>query len=220
MYTPHFEVILRYVDQLGAAVLLSLAITFASLFFGAILGLLMAFARVFGGSWLRWLAAAYVEVFRNIPLLLIIVFIYFGLPLVGIRFLENVPSVILAMSLYAGSYLTEIFRAGIVSVEAGYVEAGKSIGLTGRGVARHVLIPLAFTQALPALGNMAISLFKDSSLASATAVREITFVGRLINTDTWRVIEAWTVVGGFYLGISYLFAFLLRQVEKRYIRWR
>lgn len=220
MYTLRFEALLPYVDRLLWAVTLSLGLTLASLLVGSCIGLFIAFLRVYGGPVLSRVASAYVEVFRNIPLLLIIVFIYFGLPLVGIRFLDNVPSVILALSLYGGSYLSEVFRAGILSVEVGYIEAGKSIGLTSGGVARHILLPLAFAQALPALGNMTISLFKDTSLASVAAVREITFVGRLINTDTWRVVEAWTVVGGFYLGISYLFALLLRRVEKGYIRWR
>jgi His/Glu/Gln/Arg/opine family amino acid ABC transporter permease subunit len=220
MYTLRWEVLLPYVPRLAWGLALSLTITGASLLLGSILGLLLAFARTSSNVALRRSASAYVELLRNVPLLLIIIFIYFGLPLMGIRFLDNVPSVIVAMSLYAAAYLCEIFRAGILSVEKGYIEAGKSIGLTSLGVARHVTIPLMFAQALPAIGNMTISLFKDSSLASAASVAEVTLVGRVINTDTWRIVEVWTVVGGIYLGISYILAFLLRRIEVPFVRWR
>lgn len=220
MYTLHWEVLGRYAGKLAWGLVLSLTLTFASLVLGSVIGLLIAFARVYGNVALRRFATAYVEVFRNIPLLLIIIFVYFGLPLMGIRFLDNVPSVIAAMSLYAAAYLAEIFRAGMLSVEKGYLEAGAAIGLTRVGVARHIMIPLMFAQALPALGNMTISLFKDSSLASAASVAEVTLVGRIINTDTWRIVEAWTAVGGIYLGVSYVLAFILRRVEKPLVHWR
>ena len=220
MYTLQWGVLLRYLDRLLWGVVLSLSITAASLLAGAVIGLLLAFAQVYGNRLLRGIVKWYVEFFRNIPLLLIIVIIYFCLPLIGIRFLDNFASVILAMSLYAGAYLTEVFRAGILSVEKVYLEAGKSIGLTGVGVARYVTLPLMFAQVLPALSNTTISLFKDSSLASSVSVAEITLIGRIINTDTWRIVEAWTVVAGFYLGVSYLLAFLLRRVEQRLVRWR
>ncbi len=220
MYQLRFQVLLRYTDDLAWGLALSLSLSFTSLLLGSALGLALAFARSFGNEWIKKVVDSYVEFFRNIPLLLIIIFIFFGLPLMDVRILDKYYSVIVAMSLYASAYLTEIFRAGIESVESRYLEAGRSIGLSTAGLARYIIGPLMFAEILPALGNFAISLFKDSSLATAAAVPELTFVGRKINTDTWRVVEAWTAVAGVYLGVSYALAFLLRNIERRVIAWR
>ena len=220
MYQLRFQILLRYIDRLAYGVFLAISITFASLLIGAVIGLVMALMRTRGNLAFRRVATAYVEFFRNIPLLLIIIFIFFGLPLMGIQFLDKFASVTVAMSLYAGAYLTEIFRAGIESIESRFIEAGQSIGLTSSDIVRYVILPLMFAESLPALSNLTISLFKDSSLAAAASVPEITFVGRVINTDTWRIVEAWTAVAGIYLGVSYFMALLLRRVERSLLRWR
>ena len=148
---------------------------------------------------LRALVAAYVEFFRNIPLLLIIYFVYFGLPLIGISVLDNLWSFIFALVIYSGAYLTEIFRAGIQAIGKGYIEAGKAIGLKPVQVIRYVTMPLMFRIVLPSLGNTFISLFKDTSLAAAISVAELTYGAMRINVNTLRVIEVYTVVGLMYL---------------------
>jgi polar amino acid transport system permease protein len=183
---------------------------------GSILGLNCAFARVYGSRPLRTLVAAYIEIVRNIPLLLIIYFVYFGLPLIGINVLDNLWSFVFALAIYSSAYLTETFRAGIEAIGKGYIEAGKAIGLTRVQVARYVTVPLMFRIVLPSLGNTLISLFKDTSLASAISVAELTYGAIRINVNTWRVIEVYTVVGLMYLATCYLIAGLLRLLERRF----
>lgn len=216
MYHFNWRPVFQNFDLLWQGLLLALGISFLSLGIGVLIGLVGAFGRTYGPRQLRLLIAAYVEFVRNIPLLLIIYFVYFALPLLGISILDNLWSFVFALAIYAGSYLIEIFRAGLESIHTGYIEAGKAIGLTRLQRARYVTVPLMFRIVLPSLGNTLISLFKDTSLASAISVTELTYGAIRINVNTWRVIEVYTVVALIYLVTSYLIAGVLRLLERRY----
>jgi His/Glu/Gln/Arg/opine family amino acid ABC transporter permease subunit len=216
LYQFNWRPVFDNFDLLLKGLALGIGIALLALAIGSVIGLAVAFCRVQGPRPLRMLAAGYVEVVRNIPLLLIIYFVYFGLPLLGVSLFDNMWSFILALSVYGGAYLAEVFRAGIESVGKGQIEAARAIGLTPLQVARHVTIPLMFRVSLPALGNTFISLFKDTSVASAIAVPELTYGAIRINVNTWRVIEVYLVVGLLYLATCYAIAGLLRQVERRY----
>jgi polar amino acid transport system permease protein len=216
LYQFNWRPVFQNFDLLLNGLVLGIGIAVLSLVVGCVLGLLGAFARVYGPRALRTTATAYVEFVRNIPLLLMIYFIYFGLPLIGISLLDNLWSFVFALALYSGAYLTETFRAGIEAVSKGYIEAGTAIGLTPFQVARYVTMPLMFRIVLPSLGNTFISLFKDTSLASAISVAELTYGAIRINVNTWRVIEVYTVVGLLYLATCYSIAGLLRLLERRF----
>ncbi len=216
MYFFNWTPVFQNFSLLWKGLVLGIGLALLSLVIGSVLGLIGAFARVYGPRQVRMLVAAYVEFVRNIPLLLIIYFVYFGLPLVGISVLDNVWSFVFALALYSAAYLVEIFRAGIESIARGYIEAGKAIGLTRLQVARYVTIPLMFRTVLPSLGNTFISLFKDTSLASAISVNELMYGAIRINVNTWRVIEVYTVVGLLYLVTCYSIAGLLRLLERRF----
>jgi polar amino acid transport system permease protein len=216
MYQFNWRPVLDNFDLLLKGLALGLGLAIAALLLGSVLGLIAAFCRVSGPRPLKLLAAAYVELIRNIPLLLILYFAFFGLPLLGVSLLDNIGSFILALSLYAGAYLAEVFRAGIEGVARGQLEAARAIGLTRPQVVRHVTLPLMFRIVLPSLGNTFISLFKDTSVASAIAVPELTYGAIRINVNTWRVIEVYLVVGALYLAACYAIAGLLRVVERRF----
>ncbi len=216
MYQFNWRPVFDNFDLLLKGLALGLGIALLALAIGSAIGLAAAFCRAQGARPLRMLAAGYVELVRNVPLLLIIYFVYFGLPLLGVSLFDNVWSFILALAVYAGAYLTEVFRAGIEAVGKGQIEAARAIGLSRLQVARLVTIPLMFRVALPSLGNTFISLFKDTSVASAIAVPELTYGAIRINVNTWRVVEVYLVVGLMYLAACYAIAGLLRQVERRY----
>jgi polar amino acid transport system permease protein len=216
VYQFNWRPVLDNFDLLLKGLALGLGIAVLALAIGSAIGLAVAFCRVEGTRPLRWLATGYVELVRNIPLLLIIYFVYFGLPLLGFSVLDNVWSFIFSLALYAGAYLAEVFRAGIEAVGKGQIEAARAIGLTRIQVVRHVTVPLMFRTSLPSFGNTFISLFKDTSVASAIAVPELTYGAIRINVNTWRVIEVYLVVGLLYLAACYAIAALLRQVERRY----
>jgi polar amino acid transport system permease protein len=198
----------------GLALGLELAVL--CLLIGSLIGMAGAFARTFGPRWLRIGVTAYVEFIRNVPLLLLVYFAFYGLPKMGITALNNVWSFIAALSVYSGAYLTEVFRAGVNSVPVGYVEAGKAVGLTPWQRVRFVILPVTFRIILPSLSNTFISLFKDTSLASALAVPELTYAAEWLNVNTFRTIEAWTFATAMYLAAGYGIALVLRRTERRY----
>ena len=215
-YYFHWDVVWRHVHRLYGGLFLGLELAVVALFIGSLIGLGGAFARTSRSRVLRAVFAAYVEFIRNVPLLLLIYFAYFGLPKVGISFLNNVSSFVMALAIYSGAFLTEVFRAGIGSIPTGYIEAGKAIGLTRLQNVRHVVLPVMFRIVLPSLSNTFISLFKDTALASAIAVPELTYGAVWINVNTFRVVETWTVVAAMYLVTGYAIALGLRRVERRY----
>ena len=186
----------------------------------------MAFLRSYGPRWLRLLVTTYVEVVRNVPLLLIVFLLYFGLPQafprgsqgqeIVLRILpDGETTFIVSLAIYAGAYLTEIFSAGILSVGKHYLEAGRSLGLTRVGLARYITMPIMLRTVLPSLSNSFISLFKDTSIAVAIAVPELTWAARKISTDYFRVVEAWVTAGLLYLVTCYAIAIALRFLERR-----
>ena len=174
------------------------------------------------------MATFYVEVIRNVPLLLLLFLLYFGVPIAALKtfppdvarkfILDGDHSAIVALAIYAGAYLAEIFRAGITAVGKRYLDAGQSLGLSRWGVARYITMPIMFRTVLPSLSNTFISLFKDTSLAAAIAVPELTFATREISTNTYRVIEVWTMAGALYIITCFGIAGILRFLERR-IRW-
>jgi polar amino acid transport system permease protein len=215
-YNFNWSVIWRNADKFAEALALGLMLALVSLIIGSIIGLLCAYARTSGRPWLDWPIWAYVEFIRNTPLLLLIFFVYFGLPEFGIYVFDKIQSFVLTLSLYAGAYMCEVFRAGLASIPRQYPEAAKSIGLRPWQRQRYVVLPVMFRITLPAISNNLISLFKDTSLAAAIAIPELTFVARQVNANTFRVMEAWLTASALYLATSYAIALALRAVERRY----
>jgi His/Glu/Gln/Arg/opine family amino acid ABC transporter permease subunit len=216
-YSFHFGPIWDNLDRLLSGLALGLGLAIVSIAIGAVLGLVFAFASG-GVRPLRIAVAAYVTLIRNTPILIIVLIVYFGLPKLGIR-LGKIESFILSLSLYATAYLTEVFRAGLVSVPPGVIDAARAIGLHRFQVARFVIFPILLRNALPALGSTFISLFKDTSIAATIAIPELTFEARKINVETFRVIETWLVATVLYVATCSLIAAGLRRVERRFPRF-
>jgi polar amino acid transport system permease protein len=215
-YNFNWDVIWRHFDKLYLGLALGLGIAVLSLLIGCIIGLAAAVARTSGPRPLRLAVTAYTEFLRNIPILLLAYFCFYGLPHLGIRFLDNIASFVFALSIYASAYLAEIFRAGIGSVPRSYLEAGMALGLTRWQRFRYITLPVTLRITLPALSNNFISLFKDTSLASAIAVPELTWGAMWINVNTFRVLESWMMAGLLYLGACYMIALGLRRIERQY----
>ncbi|MCK0198736.1 amino acid ABC transporter permease [Ancylobacter sp. 6x-1] len=213
-YTLNFAAVWRSFDLLLGGLLLSLELAAVALVIGAAIGLVVAFALAGGPAFLRRPAQLYVTVIRNLPILVLILFTYFALPQLGIRLDKN-PSFVLTLAIYAGAYLAEVFRAGLLSVPRGVKEAGLAIGLTPMQIRTSLVVPLMIRNVLPSLSSTLISLFKDTSLAAAIAVPELTFEARKINVETFRVIEVWTVTSALYVVTCAVLAALMRLIERR-----
>lgn len=217
-YTFHFGVIWDNLDRLLAGLALGLGLALVSIAIGSVVGLALAFAATSRLRLVRGLIAGYVTVIRNTPILVIILIVYFALPELGLRF-GKYTSFIFSLSIYAAAYLTEVFRAGLGSVPAGVIDAGRAIGLRGRHLSLLVVFPIMLRNVLPALGSTFISLFKDTSIAAAIAIPELTFEARKINVESFRVIEAWLTATVLYVATCALIAAGLRQLEKRFPRF-
>ncbi len=213
-YILNFSAVWRSFDLLLEGLALSLALACASILIGCAIGLFTAFCLMSKSGRYRRPARAYVTIIRNTPILVLILFTYFALPQLGLT-LSKIESFVLTLAIYSGAYLAEVFRAGLLSVPVGLREAGLAIGLREMQIRGTIILPLMVRNVLPSLGSTFISLFKDTSLAAAIAIPELTFEARKINVETFRVIETWIVVSLLYVATCSVLAVLVRATERR-----
>jgi len=218
IYQFHFEVVLQHLGELLSGASLTVLISVASMIFGSLVGLIACFGRLSKNQFVRAPASAYVQIMRGTPLLVQLLWIYYGLPLVLGMAMSPIVSGILVMSLNAGAYLSEIFRSGILAVERGQYEAARSIGMSHAMTFRRIVAPQAFRIIVPPLANLFIGLVKDTSLVSVIAVSELVRRGQLIASSTFRTMEIFTGVGVIYFCLTYVLARLSEVLEVRFSR--
>jgi polar amino acid transport system permease protein len=215
-YHLNFNFVWKYFDKLSGGLVLSLELALIGILIGMAIGLALAIAYTGGGRVVRTAITAYVEFVRNVPLLLLVYLVFYGIPSVGGFAYDAVTSFVATLAIYAGSYLVEVFRAGLDAIPKGLVDAGKAIGLTPAQLLLYVRLPTMFRIVLPSLSNAYISLFKDTSLASVIAVPELTYGANWIYTNTFRIVEVYAVVTPMYLVTGYILLFALQRLERRY----
>jgi polar amino acid transport system permease protein len=182
-----------------------------SLLLSFAIGLAAALFRLSESHAARILARCYLEVIRNTPLVVQLFFIYFVLgPVLGI---ERFFSAVLALSLFEGAYASEIFRAGIVSIQKGQWEAAYSLGIGMFDTYRCIILPQAFRRILPPLTSQGISLIKDSALVSIIAVYDLTMQGQVIIAETFLTFELWFTIAAIYLAVTLTLSFLVNFLE-------
>ena len=198
--------------------LLGLTVTFRITAWGLVLsmtiGMVTALLRLSNSFLARIVARGYLELIRNTPLLVQIFFLYFVLaPIFGFsRFFAGV----LALSLFEGAYISEIFRAGIVSIHRGQWEASHSLGLSVFDTYRCIILPQAIRRILPPLTSQAISLIKDSALVSTIAIYDLTMEGRAVIAETFLTFEIWFTVALMYLIITVTLSMVVNTLENRF----
>ncbi len=200
---------------LWKGVQLTFIITLVGVAIGFVIGVFTGIGRLSENRFIFWLTTVYVEVIRGTPILVQILFIYFGLAdLFGIN-LDKMTASIIAIALNAGAYIAEIVRGGIQSIDKGQTEAGRSIGLTSGQTMRYIVWPQAFKQMIPPLGNQFIISLKDTSLFSAIAVNELLYQGKYYASSTFVYFEPYIMVAIFYMAITIPSMLILRRVERR-----
>lgn len=195
--------------------LVTVKITALSVGLGIVIGLFVGIARVSSVWILRVLAAVYVDFLRGTPLLVQIFLIYFALPIVTGQHMDPFVAAIASCSINSGAYVAEIFRAGIQSIDAGQMEAGRSLGMTWGQTMRYIIVPQAFKRVIPPLGNEFIALLKDSSLVSVIGFEELTRRGQLIIARTYGSLEIWTCVAILYLLMTLTISRFVAYLERR-----
>ena len=187
-----------------------------------VIGLLAGLGRVSQNGIIRNVAVTYIEFIRGVPTLVLIFTVAFvivpgvagALGLANQTISSNTRGII-ALAVIYGAFLAEVFRAGIESVPGGQMEAARSLGLNGGQAMRHVILPQAIRNVLPALGNDFIAMLKDSSLISVLAVRDITQMARLHSGSTFRFRESYLVLTFLYLSMTITLSLILRWYERR-----
>ncbi len=184
---------------------------------GLVLGVLAALARTSSVAAVRWLASLYIWVLRGTPLLVQILFMYFALPVLvpGLN-LPDFAAAAVALALNVGAYNAEAVRAGLLAVPRGQTEAARALGLPRSRVFADVVFPQAFKIALPPLVSNFVALLKDSSLAYAIGVVELTNVGNRIQSSTFQPVETLATVGLTYLVLTTLVTQVTAAVEYRF----
>lgn len=185
-----------------------------SLVLALVLGVLLAAARLSVRSWIRGAARVFVEVFRGLPLLLLVFFAFLGLPRAGIE-IGPFGALVLALSIYNGSVMSELFRAGVDAVPSGQVEAAASLGLSKGSVFRLIQLPQAARTMLPSIISQMVVLLKDTSLGFIVAYEELLRSGRLIYTNIGNVIPTAIVVASIYILTNLALTGLATWLEHR-----
>ncbi|BDX01259.1 ABC transporter permease [Marinomonas pontica] len=191
----------------------TIKISFISLIFAVLLGVMFGLMRVAHGQVWRNLAVTYVEVIRGTPLLVQIFIVYF---FIGTVFdLDRFTAGVAALSIFTGAYVAEIVRAGIQSVPVGQMEAARSLGMNYVEAMAYVIMPQAIKRTLPPLAGQFINLIKDSSLVSVISITDLTKAGREVVSGSFAPFEVWFTVAVLYLVVTGGLSLLIQRLEKR-----
>jgi glutamate/aspartate transport system permease protein len=211
-----YGVVLKWQSLLLQGMGVSLALTGLAIIGGILLGVLLTLMRLSRFAPLALAAGGYVNFFRAMPLILVIFWFYFLVPLLLGRPVGPFYSVLIAFTLFEAAYYSEIIRAGIQSVTRGQINAGLAVGLTYLQTMRHVVLPQAFRNMVPILVTQAIILFQDTSLVYVVGLRDFLTTADMIVSIDNRPVELYTFAAAVYLVICLTGSLWVRRLRRRY----
>lgn len=188
--------------------------TLAGMALALTLGLLLALMRRCKSAWFSWPAAAFVEFVRSTPLLVQMYFLFYVLPETGFRMSAFTTGAV-ALGVHYAAYCSEVYRAGLDAVPRGQWDAAAALNLSPWRTMQRVIVPQAVARVVPALGNYLVAMFKDTPLLSAITVVEVLQTAKMIGAESFRYVEALTLVGVLFLLLSLGAAALIRMLERR-----
>jgi polar amino acid transport system permease protein len=209
-----FGLVTNYLPYMVDATWITLMLTLYSTVIGLTLGLVVALMKISKFKVLSLIADFYLWIIRGTPMLVQLFLVYFGLPQLGIE-LSPFVSAVIALGINAAAYIAEIYRSGIISISKGQMEAAESLGMGYFLKMRKVVLPQALRVSIPSLGNQAIMMLKDSSLASLVTISELLMVSQRYAATNYAFIEFYLVAAAFYLALTSVFTFILNRVERR-----
>ena len=217
-YDFQWDAVFANGDLLRRGLLNMLRIASLSMVLATGLGLVLALMRTSRLGPLRWLATIYINVIRGIPLLVLIIWVYFGLPLfLGIdptRF-TNFRAGVISLTVFHTAFMAEVFRTGFNAVPPGQGEAALSIGMSRLRAFTSIILPQAIRVAVPAAGNDFVGMVKDTTLVGIIGITELYRTGQTLVSQTFRPFEIWTAVSFLYIAVVFLIDFIVRLVERR-----
>lgn len=214
-YSFRFNVVWDNWQLLLSGVYWTLGVTLAALSMGMVVGLFVGLGRISKRGIIARPMAAYVEVFRNTPALVQLIWIYYCLPILTGVNLSAAVSCTMALALNGSAYIAEIFRGGIQGVDRGQVEAARSLGLSWGQTMRKIILPQAFRRMIPPFVNESVALLKFSSLVSVLGVADLTYQAQVLSTTTFRPIEIFTSIAIVYFLLCTVLSYCARLLERR-----
>jgi len=213
-YNFDWGIIVKYFPVLLGGLKMTLFISGLATVLGIIIGLMAGLARVSKNKFINLISSIYVQIVRGIPLLVFLLYIYFGFG--SFIDISALLAAIIGLGVFSGAYVAEIVRGGIESIPKGQWEAAQSVGLSYRQQMRLIILPQALRAILPALAGQFIILIKDSSLVSVISIVELTLISKNLVVRTFQAFEVWTLTAAFYLVITYSLSRLIGLLENKY----
>jgi polar amino acid transport system permease protein len=214
--TLDWSVVWQHRDALLAGTVTTILLTVATMAIAIPCGIVVAVLRMYGPAPVRALTTAYVELFRNLPLILVVFWAFYVLPIMTGLGLSPLATGLAALALNVTAYNAETFRAGINSIRRGQSEAALALGMSRTEALRRVIVPQAVRRITPVLASTWVSLFKDTSLVSVIAVTELAYSAMQVRAQTFRVLEMLTAMAAIYWLLGYPQAKLVDWIQRRY----
>ncbi len=210
-----FDIFIQSFPALLKGAVVTVELTIISVILGLIIGLVGAFGRISHNVVIRWITACYITLMRAVPLLLTLMFLYYGLPSAGID-LSAFTIAIIALSVTNGAYVTEIIRAGIESIDRGQMRAARSLGMPHALAMRRIILPQVVRRVLPPITNEAITLLKSTALVSTIALSDLLRSGLEVMTWKANTFSPFAGVALVYLVLTLPMIWLLGRLEKKF----
>jgi polar amino acid transport system permease protein/putative glutamine transport system permease protein len=207
-------ILLPYVGFLGRGALLTVQACALSLVGAVLLGVIVAIARTASSPLARRLAEAYVDIFRNIPFIVQLFFLYYGLPEIG-NYIDAFTTGVIALSIAGGAYASDAIRAGILAIDNGILEAAEVSGLSRRVVFTRIVLPIALSTSVRPLGSVLINMILTSSILSTITVNELTGQAKIVASDTFRPFEVYAALLIVYATLTWLLSLGIGALHRR-----
>ncbi|WP_114969740.1 amino acid ABC transporter permease [Rhodoferax ferrireducens] len=215
MYQWNFDFLWDYRHLFVSGLLYTLGYTFLCIVLGLLVGLVSGMGQLSKSALIRVPFKGYVELFRATPVLVLLIWFYYALPvLLGIE-MSPAMAAVLALSLYGGAFYSEIIRGGIISIDPGQTEAARALGMTKFQIMRRVVLPQALRRMTPPLMNQSIMQLKNTSLVSVLALPDLVYQGQAVVHETYRPLETYTLIALMYLAVLLPITSLVKKLESR-----
>lgn len=211
--------ILSYLPQIVTGLGVTLMLWVAGSALGLAVGFLVAVGRRYGPAPLGWLLRGIVEVIRGTPFLIQVFLLYYGGPFIGLR-LENIPAGILALTIYAAAYYSELWRTGFDAIPKGHLEAADCVGFNQWQTLRRIILPEMTVLVLPSMVNMTILILKETAILSIISLPELTLSVSAIGSQHYAFVESFTVLALIYWALVEICGALGRRAEARLSKYR
>lgn len=218
MYQFDWSVAYEYMPALIRGLVVTLKVSAISELVGIVLGLLLALCRLSAIAPLRYFAIAYIDFLRGIPVLVMLLWVYYGFSILFNLNLTEMQAAVVGLGCSYSAYLAEIFRSGIQAIPVGQREASRTLGLAGWQIMAYVVLPQAVRIIVPPLGNTVISMLKDSSLVAIIAVSDMMRQTMIAASETYRPFELYAAAAVIYYILTFLTARIVTVIERRFDR--